>query len=48
MMNVDGEIEMDCLLMRGSDLRACSVASTQTTRNPIQLAQKMMHSDSLV
>ncbi|XP_002731245.1 isoaspartyl peptidase/L-asparaginase-like [Saccoglossus kowalevskii] len=41
-LNEIGEVEMDAVIMEGSELRAGSVAAVQNIRNPVKLARLVM------
>ena len=41
-LNAEGEVEMDAMIMDGSDLRIGAVGSVQCVRNPILLARKIL------
>lgn len=42
MLNLEGHVEMDAILMRGQDLQAGAVAAVQRIKNPIGLARKVL------
>lgn len=42
-LNADSSIEMDAAIMRGKDLKCGAVTGVKSTKNPIQLAQIIMH-----
>jgi L-asparaginase / beta-aspartyl-peptidase len=42
MLNQDGEVELDAILMRGHDLQAGAVAAVRGIRNPISLARRVL------
>jgi len=42
MLNRDGEVELDAMLMRGEDLAAGAVAAVRRIRNPIALARRLL------
>ena len=42
MLNRDGEVELDAIVMRGDDLEAGAVAAVRRVRNPIQLARRVL------
>jgi len=42
MLNRDGEVELDAMLMRGDDLAAGAVAAVRRIRNPISLARRLL------
>jgi len=46
-LNVDGEVEMDCLLMEGSELQAVSMMCANKICNPIQVANHLLHNQVL-
>lgn len=41
-LNEDGEIEMDAIIMEGSTLKTEAVAALRKTKNPVSLAKKIM------
>lgn len=47
-LNEDGEVEMDAVLMDGSSMRAGGVAAVQNIRNPVNLARLVMEQTSHV
>lgn len=42
MLNTDGEVEMDAVLMDGKDLKCGAVACLQNIKNPISVARLVM------
>lgn len=44
MLNLDGEVELDALILRGEDMQAGAVASVRGIRNPISLARVVLES----
>jgi beta-aspartyl-peptidase (threonine type) len=42
MLNRDGEVELDAILMRGEDMAAGAVAAVRRIRNPIALARRLL------
>ncbi len=48
MLNLEGQVELDAILMRGEDLEAGSVAAVRCIRNPISLARKVLENSEHV
>lgn len=48
MLNADGQIEMDAMIMNGSGLELGSVACVKDVKNPVNLARKVMEEVSLI
>ena len=42
MLNSEGQVEMDAVIMDGSDLRAGAVACVQNIAHPVSLARMVM------
>ena len=41
-LNANGEVEMDAVIMSGADLKCGGVACVQNIRNPVTLARAVM------
>ena len=48
MLNLDGEVELDALILRGEDMEAGAVASVRGICNPISLARRVLEASSHV
>jgi beta-aspartyl-peptidase (threonine type) len=42
MLNLDGEVELDAMIMRGDDMQAGAVAAVRNIRNPVSLARRLL------
>lgn len=42
MLNTDGEVELDAIIMEGKTLRAGAVSSVRNIANPVSLARAVM------